>query len=59
MKHTHHIIPKHMGGSDDPSNLIELTIQEHAEAHKKLYEMYGKEEDKLAWYGWNKGRKMN
>lgn len=48
-----------MGGSDDPSNLIELTIQEHAEAHKKLYEMYGKEEDKLAWYGWNKGRKMN
>jgi len=33
MKHKHHIVPKHMGGSDDPSNLIELTIEEHAEAH--------------------------
>lgn len=51
MKHTHHIIPRHAGGSDDPSNLVELTITEHAEAHKKLYEEYGKEEDKLAWLG--------
>jgi len=24
--HKHHIIPKHIGGTDDPSNLIELTI---------------------------------
>jgi hypothetical protein len=51
MKHTHHIIPRHAGGSDDPSNLVELTITEHAEAHKKLYEEYGREEDKLAWLG--------
>ena len=51
MKHTHHIIPRHAGGSDDPSNLVELTITEHAEAHKKLYEEYGKEEDRLAWLG--------
>lgn len=47
--HKHHIIPKHMGGSDDASNLIELTIEEHAEAHKKLYDEYGKWEDKIAW----------
>ena len=47
--HKHHIIPKHMGGSDDPSNLIELTIEEHAEAHKKLYEEYGRWQDKIAW----------
>lgn len=51
MKHTHHIIPKHMGGSDDPSNLIELTIEEHAEAHRVLYEQYGKWQDKVAWQG--------
>jgi hypothetical protein len=40
-----------MGGSDDPSNLIELTIEEHAEAHRLLYEQYGKQEDKIAWMG--------
>ena len=38
-----------MGGTDDPQNLIELTIEQHAEEHKKLYEKYGKEEDRLAW----------
>jgi len=38
-----------MGGTDDPSNLIELTVEEHAEAHRCLYEEYGKEEDKIAW----------
>lgn len=50
MKHKHHIIPKHMGGSDDPSNLIELTRAEHAMAHMKLYEKYGKKEDLGAYY---------
>jgi hypothetical protein len=38
-----------MGGSDNPSNLIRLTIEEHAEAHRKLFETYNKPEDKLAW----------
>jgi hypothetical protein len=38
-----------MGGSNDPSNLIELTVEEHALAHKQLYEKYGKIEDKIAW----------
>ena len=51
MKHKHHVIPKHMGGSDDPSNIIELSIEEHAEVHKKLYEQYGKKEDLCAWKG--------
>jgi hypothetical protein len=51
IKHKHHIIPRHMGGTDDPSNLIELTIEEHAEAHRLLYEQYGKIEDRLAWMG--------
>lgn len=51
MKHLHHILPKHMGGTDDPSNLIELTVEEHAEAHRKLYEEYGRLQDKRAWLG--------
>ena len=51
MKHKHHIIPKHMGGTDDESNLVELTIEEHAEAHRKLYVEHGRWEDKLAWQG--------
>ena len=49
MKHIHHIIPKHMGGTDDPSNLVELTVEEHALAHKKLYEQHGKKQDLLAY----------
>jgi hypothetical protein len=51
MKHKHHIIPKHMGGSDDPENLIELTTEEHAEAHRILYEQYGRWQDYYAWKG--------
>lgn len=51
MKHKHHIIPKHMGGTDEPSNLVELTIEEHAEAHRVLYEKYGKHQDRRAWMG--------
>lgn len=51
MKHIHHIIPRHAGGSDDPGNLIELTIEEHAEAHRLLFEQYNREEDRLAWLG--------
>jgi hypothetical protein len=50
MKHIHHIIPKHMGGTDDPSNLIELTVEEHSQAHLKLYEQHGKKEDLCAYY---------
>ena len=47
--HKHHIVPKHMGGSDHPSNLIELTVEEHAEAHRKLYEEHGLTQDYIAW----------
>lgn len=51
IRHKHHIVPKHAGGSDDPSNIVELTVEEHAEAHKKLWEQYGRKEDWLAWQG--------
>ena len=47
--HTHHIIPKHAGGTDDPANLVELTLVEHTEAHRQLWESQGRLEDKMAW----------
>ena len=51
IKHKHHIIPRHIGGTDDLQNIVELTIEEHAEAHRILFEQYGREEDRLAWLG--------
>lgn len=49
--HIHHIIPKHVGGSDSEDNLTKLTIEEHAEAHRVLYETFHKLEDYVAWKG--------
>jgi|LakMenE18May11ns_1017448.scaffolds.fasta_scaffold9575707_2 hypothetical protein len=49
MKHIHHIVPKHVGGTDDSTNLVELTVEEHAEAHRLLWEQYGRWQDKIAW----------
>lgn len=36
----HHIMPRCMGGSDDPSNLVELTPEEHLIAHKLLVQIH-------------------
>jgi hypothetical protein len=38
-----------MGGTNAPDNLKEVTVEEPAQEHKKLYEKYGKWQDKLAW----------
>lgn len=38
-----------MGGTDNPENLIELTLEEHAEAHRILFETHGSIFDKIAW----------
>lgn len=48
--HKHHIAPKHAGGTNEPQNLVMLTIPEHAEAHRLLYEQYGRIQDKVAWF---------
>lgn len=49
--HKHHIIPRHAGGTDDPENIVELTITKHAEAHRLLWEKYGHPYDYTAWRG--------
>ena len=46
--HKHHIIPRHMGGSNHTSNIVVLSVEEHAGAHRKLYEEHGKWQDKIA-----------
>lgn len=49
MTHWHHIVPRHIGGTNDPSNLIELTVSDHADAHKWLFIEEGRPEDAIAW----------
>jgi hypothetical protein len=39
--HIHHIVPKYMGGTDEPNNLVKLPLWAHAEVHKRLFEVYG------------------
>jgi len=48
--HTHHIVPTHAGGTDDPSNLVKVTIEQHAELHFARYLNYGEMGDWLAAY---------
>ena len=38
-----------MGGTDDPSNIKLVTIEDHAEEHRKLFEEFDRQEDKIAW----------
>ena len=35
--HLHHIVPTHAGGTDDPSNLIRVTREQHAEIHRQRW----------------------
>lgn len=51
VKHRHHKIPLHAGGPDTPDNIEVLSVAEHAEAHRLLFEKHGRIEDKLAWKG--------
>ena len=48
MRHNHHIIPRHLGGGDEPSNLFECSVEEHAELHLALYLEHGHWEDWIA-----------
>jgi hypothetical protein len=46
--HIHHIVPKYMGGTDEPNNLVKLPLWAHAEVHRRLFEVYGNIEDDIA-----------
>lgn len=36
----HHIVPRCLGGSDDPNNIVALTPEEHYVAHQLLVKIY-------------------
>jgi hypothetical protein len=38
-----------MGGSNDPSNMVQVSIEDHANLHKQLWEDLGHEQDRIAW----------
>ena len=37
----HHIVPRHLGGGDEPSNLVRLTPEDHYFAHLLLAKIHG------------------
>lgn len=51
IRHKHHIVPKHMGGTDDPCNLVIVSVEDHANLHKQLWEDLGHWQDYVAWQG--------
>ena len=51
LMHTHHRIPKYKGGTDDPENLVQVTVEQHAELHLAAYLTDGRMEDWLAYNG--------
>jgi len=49
--HKHHILPRHAGGTNDPDNIIVLTVTQHAMYHFANWQLWGRVEDKIAWRG--------
>ena len=50
MKHNHHLTPKHLGGTDDPSNIVrEVSITRHAMFHYANWQLWRSEGDLIAY----------
>lgn len=49
--HKHHLKPRYIGGTDDPSNLVKCNTAMHMFFHWLRYKEYDKEADKLAYMG--------
>jgi hypothetical protein len=47
--HKHRILPGHMGGTYDASNVIRVNVAMHAFLHQQLWLNHGHEADKRAW----------
>lgn len=58
----HHIIPKSLGGTDDPKNLVTLSAREHLLAHKLLVKITNADSMVYALHGMTnnwKGKKLS
>lgn len=58
----HHIIPRSMGGSNDPSNLVKLTPREHYIVHHLLWKIHKNSEMSCAFWAMSqmtKGSKIS
>jgi hypothetical protein len=51
LRHKHHITPRHAGGSNNPENIVELTVTQHAMYHFANWQFWDRKEDWLAWRG--------
>jgi hypothetical protein len=51
MTHKHHILPKYKGGTDNPSNLVQIPVTRHAMFHYCNWQLWGDKRDWLAWKG--------
>jgi hypothetical protein len=50
MKHNHHLVPRHLGGSDDPSNILPgISVIRHAMFHYANWQLWGSEGDWIAY----------
>lgn len=47
--HKHHIVPKYAGGTDDATNIVILTVTQHAMWHFAEWQRKGNWQDRLAW----------
>lgn len=50
MKHNHHLLPKHLGGSDDSSNIVkDISVTRHAMFHYANWQLWGSKGDFIAY----------
>jgi NUMOD3 motif len=48
----HHVIPKSLGGANNLSNLVQLTLREHFVAHKLLTRIHTGSAQKKMWFAY-------
>lgn len=51
LRHKHHIVPRYKGGTDDPENLVEVSVTQHAMYHYCNYQLWANVEDYVDWRG--------